>query len=208
MRFNIRSDVVHNDMKIPKASRMRLLRLISARSDLDYAIQAFSLLLAAGLKSPLRYHLFVSAVIAYCRPFTESEGIGSLRFEYPDYPDYADLEMNARHQRMIDIRNKFIGHSSIYGTRALLLAPGAEDPATGKIVRTHHYAVAKRQFLRPEFIGWLTPVVDALTHRVSADLRTACVEVGGAHLAAGETFELDTTYDDFLWSVPKGAQRL
>jgi hypothetical protein len=170
---------------IPKSSRTRLLRLISARADLNYATEAFNVLSAAGLK-PLRYHLLVSAVIAYCRPFTESEGVGSLRCEYPDYPDFEDVEMKVRHQRMMDIRNKFLGHSSIHGTRALLLAPGAKDPATGEIVAVHHYAVAKREFLRPEFIEWLTPVVDALADRVSADLRAACVEIGRTYLAEGE----------------------
>lgn len=53
--------------KIPKASRKRLLRLISARADLDYATEAFNLLQATNL-DPLRYHLFVSLVVAYCRP--------------------------------------------------------------------------------------------------------------------------------------------
>jgi hypothetical protein len=116
--------------KIPKTSRNRLLRLISARADLDYATEAFHLLQATNL-DPLRYHLFVSLVVAYCRPFTESEGIGSLRCEYPDYPDFSDVEMNARHQRMVDIRNKFLGHSSIHGTQAFLLAPGAQNPRHG-----------------------------------------------------------------------------
>ncbi|HEV2965733.1 MAG TPA: hypothetical protein VGW97_02385 [Chthoniobacterales bacterium] len=188
--------------KIPKASRTRLLRLISARADLDYATEAFNLMFTAGLK-PLDYHLFVSGVVAYCRPFTESEGIGSLRCEYPDYPDFADAEMNARHQRFIDIRNKFLGHSSIHGTRALLLAPGSRNPATEEIVTSHHYAVAKRHFLRLEFIQWLAPVINALVNRVSADLEAACSEIGRTYLKPGETFELDTAQEDFAWSIPK-----
>jgi hypothetical protein len=190
--------------KIPKTSRNRLVRLISARADLDYATEAFHLLQATNL-DPLRYHLFVSLVVAYCRPFTESEGIGSLRCEYPDYPDFSDVEMNARHQRMVDIRNKFLGHSSIHGTQAFLLAPGAQNPATGETVTSHHYAVAKRHFLRPEFLQWLAPVIDALADRVSADLKAACAEVGDAYLASGEVFELDKSHEDFVWTVPKGA---
>jgi len=35
-------------------------------------------------------------VLAYYRPFTENYGIGSLRCEYPSYPDFADAEMNER----------------------------------------------------------------------------------------------------------------
>jgi hypothetical protein len=190
--------------KIPKASRKRLLRLISARADLEYAIEAFKLLQATNLDG-LRYHLFVSLVIAYCRPFTESEGIGSLHCEYPDFPDFPDVEMNARHQRLMDIRNKFLGHSSVHGTQAFLLASGATNPATGEVVTSHHYAVAKRHFLRPEFIQWLGPVIDALADRISADLKAVCAEVGGAYLDSGEIFELDKTHEDFVWSIPKGA---
>lgn len=161
--------------------------------------------LTTGL-NPLHYHLFVSAVVAYCRPFTENKGIGSLRCEYPDYPDFADAEMNARHQRMMDIRNEFLGHSSLYGTRGLLLAPGARNPSDGKVVPSYHYAVAKRQFLHHEFIQWLTPIVDALANRISADLSAVCAEIGGAYLTSGEVFELDKTYEDFIWTVPKATK--
>jgi hypothetical protein len=187
---------------IPKASRTRLLRLISARADVDYATEAFHLLQGTDLV-PVRYHLFVALVVAYCRPFTESEGIGSLRCEYPDYPDFKDPEMNARHQRMLDIRNKFLGHSSIHGTRAFLLAPGSRSPANGDIVSSYYYAVAKRLFLHPEFIRWLAPVIDALADRLNNDLRAACAEIGGAYLSSGEVFELDTSHEDFTWTIPK-----
>ena len=189
---------------IPKASQARLLRLISARADLDYATEAYHLLQGTALK-PLRYHLFVALVLAYCRPFTESEGIGSLRCEYPDYPDFSDAEMNTRHQRMVDIRDKFLGHSSIRGMQAFLLAPGAQNPANGETVTHYHYAVAKRHFLHPEFIQWLAPVIDALADRVSSDLGAACAEVGAAYLSPKQIFELDTAHEDFTWTIPKGA---
>ena len=179
-----------------------MLRLISARADLDYATEAYHLLQGIDL-APLRYHVFVSLVLAYCRPFTESQGIGSLRCEYPDYPDFEDIEMNERHQRMWDIRNRFLGHSSIHGTKAFLLAPGAKSPANGEIVSSHHYAVAKRQFLRPEFIQWLAPVIDALANRISSDLKAACVEIGSAYLSPGEIVELDKTHEDFTWNIPQ-----
>lgn len=189
---------------IPKASRKRLLRLISARADLDYAVEAYHLLQGISLV-PVRYHIFVSLVVAYCRPFTESEGIGSLRCEYPDYPDFEDAEMNVRHQRMLDIRNKFLGHSSLYGTQAFLLAPGSRNPATGETVTSYKYAVGKRQFLHPEFIQWLAPVIDALAIRLDNSLEAACAEIGAAYLSSGEIFELDKTHKDFTWNIPKKA---
>jgi len=43
-------------------------------------------------------------VLAYCRPFTMNEGIGSLRGEYPAFPDFSDADMNLRHKRMMDLR--------------------------------------------------------------------------------------------------------
>lgn len=188
---------------IPKTSRTRLLRLISARADLDYASEACRLLLLTE-DEPVRYHLFVSMVIAYYRPFTECEGIGSLRCEYPNYPDFADAEMNVRHQRMADMRNKFLGHSSVHGTRAFLLSPGAVNPATNEVVASHNYAVAKLHFLHREFIQWFSPLFDALSSRLDADLRAACKEIGGAYLSSGEVYELDKRHEDFTWSIPNG----
>jgi hypothetical protein len=188
--------------EIPKSSRTRLLRLISARADLDYASEALALLREASSEAA-RYHLFVSMVMAYYRPFTESKGIGSLRCEYPDFPDFDDEEMNMRHTRMHDIRNQFLGHSSIQGTHAVLLAPGSCDPSNGEVVASFHYAVAKRTFLRAPFMEWLATVIYALATRVAADLRAACAEIGSAYLSTGEIVELDTGHEDFTWTIPQ-----
>ena len=106
--------------KIPKASRKRLLRLISARVDLDYATEAFNSLQATNL-DPLRYHLFVSARRRLLSPVHGKRRYRFASSRVPDYPDFSDVAMNARHQRMVDIRNKFLGHSSIHGMQAFLL---------------------------------------------------------------------------------------
>jgi hypothetical protein len=189
---------------IPKGSRTRLLRLISARADVDYATEAYHFFQGTADRK-LRYHIFVSLVLAYCRPFTESNGIGSLLCEYPGYPDFEDEEMNVRHQRMLDIRNEFLGHSSLHGTQAFLLAPGAKSPATGETVSAYHYAVAKRQFVRSEFIQWLGPVIDALAARLDDSLRTVCAEVGARYLSSGEVLELDKSHENFTWKIPQKA---
>src|SRR5438445_12104838 len=105
---------------IPQSSQKRLLRLISAHVDMGYAMEACQVLQHAH-STPADYSLFLSMVVCYCRPFTESRGIGSLLCEYPDYPDWPDSEMNVRHQRMMDIGNKFLGHSSIEGSSEFLL---------------------------------------------------------------------------------------
>src|SRR3974390_2144789 len=97
---------------IPLSSQKRLLRLISARTDMQYASDAFQRFKTTADEGA-RYHLFLAMVIAYCRPFTENYGIGSLLCEYPSFPDFADADMSLRHKRLMDLRNKFLGHSSI-----------------------------------------------------------------------------------------------
>ena len=72
---------------IPKSSQKRFLRMVSAHADLGYATEAFRLLQVAH-STPADYSLFLSMVVCYCRPFTESRGLGSLLCEYPDYPDW------------------------------------------------------------------------------------------------------------------------
>jgi hypothetical protein len=178
--------------------------MISARADIDYAAEAFQLFQTTQCK-PARYHFFVAMVMSYCRPFTESEGIGSLRYEYPNYPDFSDAKMNDRHRRMMDIRNKFLGHSSTHGTRAFLLAPGSKHPANSAPVLFYHYAVQKRHFLRPEFVCWLADIVLALAARLGTDLGSICTGIGSIYLVSGEVVELDTGHDDFTWKIPKGA---
>lgn len=191
-------------MSIPKSSQNRLLRLISARADMEYASEAFRFFQAASGASA-GYHLLLSMVVCYCRPFTQSRGIGSILCEYPGYPDYADAEMNIRHQRMMDIRHNFSSHSSIQGTRAFLVAPHSRHPATGDICTDFGYAVAKRRFEHPQFAPWLYELVERFADRLEADIRVVAKEVGSSYLAHGDTYELDTGGDDFAWTPPKVA---
>jgi len=147
---------------------------------MEYASEAFRLFQAACGTSG-DYHFFLSMVVCYCRPFTQTRGIGSILCEYPDYPDYADAEMNTRHQRMIDIRHNFSSHSSILGTRAFLLAPHSRHPATGDVCTDFHYAVAKRRFEHPEFAPWLHELVARFEDRLDADICAVTNEVGNTY---------------------------
>jgi hypothetical protein len=106
---------------------------------------------------------------------------------------------------MIDIRNNFLGHSSIEGSEVFLLAPGSQHPGTGKTCISFNYAVARRSFLHPEYAPWLHQVVEALSARLDADLQTVTKEIGGAYLRDGATYKLDTGSDKFTWTPPKGA---
>jgi hypothetical protein len=187
---------------IPQSSQKRFLRLVSAHADMGYAIEAYRVLQQAHA-TPADYSLFLSMVVCYCRPFTQSHGIGSLLCEYPDYPDWPDPDMNVRHHRMMDIRNNFLGHSSLVGSKVFLLSPGAKHPATGDTMTMYYYAVAKRHFLHPEFSPWLYELVDALFRRLDGDIRAVAKEIGATYLKETEIHKFDTGVDDFTWTLPQ-----
>jgi len=189
---------------IPQSSQKRFLRLVSAHADMGYAMEAYQVLQHA-YSTPADYSLFLSVVVCYCSQFTQSRGIGSLLCEYPDYPDWSDPEMNLRHQRMMDIRNNFLGHSCIEGSSVFLLSPGSNHPATGDTMTMHYYAVAKRHFLHPEYTPWLYQLVDALFRRLDGDIRAVAKEIGATYLKDTETYKLDTGTDSFAWTPPKKA---
>jgi hypothetical protein len=92
--------------EIPGSSQKRLLRLISARADVRYSQNAYRMLEAAQ-DPDLRYCAFLTMVVSYGRPFTSNNGIGSLLCEFPDYPQFSISDAAIRHQRMMDLRNKF-----------------------------------------------------------------------------------------------------
>jgi hypothetical protein len=184
--------------KIPRGSQKRLLRLISARADLDYAKDAMALFLDSGFRNQ-RYHFLLSFVISYARPFTESTGIGSLKCEYPDYPDTSNDDVNKAHQRIIDLRNKFFGHSSIYGSQVVILTPGAIDPGKGRITEDYSYNIAKREFVDTKHALWLKSALDALIARIDEDLNIDIADIATKYLSHGDSAFLDTGHMDFTW---------
>ncbi len=148
-----------------------------------------------------RYHLFLAMVVAYCRPFTENYGIGSLLCEYPSFPDFADADMNLRHTRLMDLRNKFLGHSSIEGTKVHLLAPGAISPASGDPAVGYGYAVEKLVFSEETgFVSELHDLVVVVSRRLDGDIGTVAKEVGSNYLKNGEVFQIETGKKPFEWT--------
>jgi hypothetical protein len=185
---------------IPLSSQKRLLRLISAKTDMQYASDALRRFMATNDEGA-RYHFFLAMVLAYCRPFTENYGIGSLLCEYPSFPDFADADMNLRHKRFLDLRNKFLGHSSIEGTKVHLLAPGATSPASGETSVGYGYAVEKLIFSeKPQFVLELHDVVTVLSRRLEDDIRMVAKEVGSSYLRNGDIFVIDTAKKIFKWT--------
>ena len=182
-----------------KNVRNKLLRLISARADIDYSCSAFKLFDSS--ENPIiEYHALLAMVVCYCRPFTENFGLGNLKCEIPECADIPLKDAQIRHQRMMDLRNKFMSHSSIEGTKVVLLAPGATDPGTYKVARGHSWNIAKREFIRREFAVWLFELVDALRVRLDEDIERTLLEVDPRKFDASGCFWLETPADDFKWT--------
>ncbi len=118
---------------LPKDTK--LLRLVSAREDMGRSLEAFGVLQSLNDPThPAFYPAALSMAVCYGRPFLESHGLGRLQVDFPDYPDFSDPEMNLRHHRLIDLRNKFMARSSCEGTKVLILPPGSTNPMTGELV--------------------------------------------------------------------------
>jgi hypothetical protein len=166
---------------------------------MKFASDAFQRFMKAN-DDDARHHFFLSMVIAYDRPFTENHGIGSLRCEYPSFPDFPDADMNLRHQRMMDLRNKLLGHSSIEGIKVWLLAPGAVSPASGDTAVGYGYAVAKLGFTETKFVSWLHDIIELLANRLDADIGMVAKEIGSNYLKSGEMHLLDTGKKPFEWT--------
>jgi hypothetical protein len=146
-----------------------------------------------------RHHLFLAMVLAYCRPFFENYGIGSLLCEYPLFPDFADDDMNLRHKRLLDLRNNFLAHSSIQGTKVHLLAPGAI--MSGVTAVGYRYAVEKLVFsVEPRFVSELHDLVVILSRRLDDDINVVATEVGSNYLQNGEIYQIDTGKKPFEWT--------
>jgi len=167
---------------------------------MKFASDAFQLFMAIN-NDDAKNHFLLSMVLAYCRPFTQNVGIGSLLCEYPSFPDFSDADMNLRHKRMMDLRNKLLAHSSIEGTKVWLLSPGATSPYTGETAVGYGYASAKLNFTESAFVSELHDIIEMLTKRLDTDIRVIAKEIGSNYLKNGETYLLDTGLKPFEWTT-------
>ncbi len=176
----------------------RLLRLISARYDMYNGLEAYAAFKEL-VGTTAGEHSFFAMAVAYGRPFTNNHGLGTIKCEFPDYPDFKEPDMILRHQRLLDLRNKFIAHSSLEGTRVLVVPPGIPDPGTS-VVRGHfEYYTGKRTFFEPAFAAWLVEVVLAFKARLDTAVRSRLQAEFGTETFSSPV-ELDTGWEDFKWT--------
>lgn len=177
----------------------KLLRLISALSDMQDAIEAADLLLS-GAPDKLYPHLFLSMVVAYGRPFTSNHGLGPLTCEFPDFRDFSDPEIERRHSRLMDLRNKFLAHSSSEGTQVLIFPPGVTNPLANNVRTEWDYNIGKRAFTDIKYVEWLRVVPVAFKERLQFDIRQLLLECFGRDAGLNASFALPTEYENFKWS--------
>ena len=185
---------------IPVKQQKRLLRLISARADMEAASRSFDRYTSTSDPGE-QDDYFLAMVVAYYRPFTENNGIGNLLVEYPSFPDFPDEDLNLRHKRICDLRHRFMSHSSLEGTRVRLLGPGAISGYSGKPSPGYGFDTQRLIFsTRPDFAKWLHELVVKLWERLRDDIQKLSDEVGSKHLKPGEIVPLDTGIDPFKWT--------
>lgn len=179
------------------APTRKLLSLLAATRDVIIALEAYERFKVAPQGSLEAEYTFANMVIAYARPFLKSHGLGAtIKTEFPGYPDFTDKEMNVRHRRFIDIRNKFVAHSSTEGV-AIIVHPRM-DPVTGCAV-SFSYALGRRTFLQPQFADWLVEVIFKFRERLDISLKTQ-MKIEFEKLGITEPFEIETGLTDFEWT--------
>ncbi len=189
---------------IPSQSKLekKLLRLVSAWFDISYSVQAGQLLLN-GVPNEIYGHLFTSFVISYGRPFFESHRVGKILCDYPDYPRFGDADMPTRHQRMLDLRNKFIAHSSSEGTRVQIVPPGIVDPFNSRTRNEFGFNVGKRVFPEIQFVEWLIELPKHFKKQLETDIQILLAQCYSTRSNLNSVFELQTGHEDFAWNEGK-----
>jgi hypothetical protein len=186
-------------MATPPKQQKKLVRLISALSDMWDSVQAANLLVG-GVPDELYGHLFLSMVVAYGRPFTENQGVGRIQCDYPRYPDFGDSEMSVRHSRLLDLRNKFLAHSSVEGTRVQIIPPGVPNPLEKPTKANFTFTMGKRTFAEVRYVEWLRVAPETFGRRLYSDIEQLVQQAFGAQPGLTAPFELPTGYENFRWT--------
>lgn len=109
--------------------------------------------------------------------------------------------MNLRHHRLLEMRHRFLAHSSVDGLKVLLVPPGVRNPNTGESAASWGYRVGKREFLREEYVDWMKVIIEDLNRRLLVDIARMLPILGPKLCQSGECVEISTP-SEFSWLMP------
>ena len=176
----------------------KLIRFISAYADIKNSIRTGELLMS-GAPDEIFEDIFLSFVLSYGRPFKESQGVGCIICDYPNYPTFGDSEMPVRHSRMIDLRDKFLAHSSAEGTRILVTPPNVSPPFGGAISPYYRLDIGKREFGDVRYVEWLLELPKGFYFQLQTDITSQLQKMFGSGRGLIQAFELPTGHENFQW---------
>ena len=85
-----------------------------------------------------------------------------------------------RHTRLLDLRNKFIAHSSAEGTRVQIIPPGVRNPLGMPAKPAFDFNVGKRAFQDVRYVEWLRVAPATFKSRLHSDLSHLLTEAFGS----------------------------
>lgn len=97
--------------------------------------------------------LFNAMIVAYARPFTENEGLGSIQNDFKTFPSW-DPD---KHSRLMQLRHNFGSHSSVDSIGFMVFSEPPSHPGEPCTPDNLHYVFGKRRFHTPQFVEWLLP---------------------------------------------------
>lgn len=189
------------DNLLTKAEK-KLIRLATAWADMFSAKKAY-LLYDACPDEELNYHLLLSLVTCYGRPFLRRDGIGLLTDEYRCFPNFPDEAMNDRHYYFMALRNLFYAHTTLKGVRLKLIPPNVPNPDKPVLRDVWDFNLGVRTFNSEEYkvhVRSAYPVIPELMTKLEQDIALSVPTVASRYADASAAFEIDTGAQTFdLW---------
>jgi hypothetical protein len=177
----------------------KLIRLATAWADFLSAKKAF-LLYDACPDEEMNYHLLLSLVTCYGRPFLRRDGIGPLTDEYKQFPDFSDEGMNDRHYYFVALRHVFYAHTTLDGVRLKLVPPNVPNPDKPVCRNKWDFNLGVRTFAAHEYkvhIRATYPIIPELMTRLEKDIALIVPTVAKKYTGALTPFEIDTGAQTF-----------
>lgn len=179
----------------------KLIRLATAWADLFSAKKAYLLYDQCSHKE-MTYHLLLSLVTCYGRPFLRQDGIGPVTDtdEYRRFPDFNNDEMNDRHYYFMALRNMFYAHTTLNGVRLKLIPPNVQNPDRTSCRDVWDFNLAVRTFHSQEYkvhVRSAYPIIPELMTRLETDIEPLVQSVAKRYTNTTTPFEIDTGAKEF-----------